>query len=168
MPIDYNAIASAGGLGKKSTNGNKKSCVDMSDLPLGKTNRKQRENKAVRKEVLKDRCEIPGCNKLAQAGPHHIIQRSECLIDSKFNLISLCNEHHPLADEFEIPQIDLFELVAYREKTTVDEILKTLSRISEFACYIDGQRVRLKKPVMQKVNRNAKGSKKEKAKRKAS
>src|SRR5690554_7653985 len=64
--IDYNAIAKTGGIPRVSSRGG----VDMSGLPFGKTNRRQRENKRARKEARRAWCEIPGCGRRAQAGPH--------------------------------------------------------------------------------------------------
>jgi hypothetical protein len=141
----------------------KKTSLDMRNLPFGKTNRKQRENKAARKEVNSACCAIPGCGRKAQCGCHHILQRSELLIDHRYNLINLCDIHHPEADEFQISQVDLFELVAARDKTTVEEIIETLSEHARAFIYIDGDRVKVRKPVMRRMYHEQKAEKKEEA-----
>ena len=137
--IDYNAIAKTGGIPRVSSRGG----VDMSCLPFGKVNRRQRENKRARKEARQTRCEIPGCGRRAQAGPHHVIKRSQILIDHKFNFINLCGVHHPAADKYEIAQVDLFELIAAREGTTLEQLLKDLGEYAGVSLYIDGDRVKI-------------------------
>lgn len=136
--IDRKAIAKAGGLPIPPKGG-----VDMSGLPFGKVNRRQRENKQARKEVRRTICEIPGCRRRAQAGPHHIIKRSQILIDHRLNLINLCDVHHPEADQYKIAQVDLFELVAAREGTTLEQLLKDLGEYAGVSLYIDGDRVKI-------------------------
>lgn len=146
----YDEIAAAGGIAKPRK---KKNCLDMRELTLGKTNRQQRINLQPRKERKRTRCIIPGCNKPIGPGRHHGVQKSDVIIDHEFNLFDLCFEHHGQADEFEISQVDLFELKAHESGTTVENILKTLSEVSGFFLYIDGDRVRVRKPIMQKVAR---------------
>jgi len=136
--IDHNAIAKAGGLPVPPKGG-----VDMSGLPFGKTNRRQRENKRARKEARRAWCEIPGCGRRAQAGPHHVIKRSRLLIDHKLNLINLCDSHHLAADKYEIAQGDLFELIVAREGTTLERLLKDLGEYAGVSLYIDGGRVKV-------------------------
>ncbi len=118
--------------------------VDMSGLPLGKINRSQRVDRQVRKDVHKPICEIPGCGRPTQKGPHHVTKRSKILIDHRLNLISLCDEHHDKADRYEIAQVDLYELIADREKVTVEELLMILGNHAGVLLYIDGERVRVR------------------------
>ncbi len=131
----------------------KKTCLDMSGLPFGKTNRKQRVNLQPRKERKRTRCLIPGCNKPVGPGRHHGIQKSMVIIDHEFNLFDLCSEHHGQADEFEISQIDLFELKAHELGITIEELLRTLEQCSGVHLFIDGEMVRVEKKVFQKQNR---------------
>ena len=135
--IDYDAITRAGGITRVPPKGG----VDMTCLPFGKTNRRQRENKRARKEVRRAWCEIPGCRRRAQAGPHHIIKRSQILIDHRLNLINLCDVHHPEADQYKIAQVDLFELVAAREGIMLNQLLKDLGEYAGVSLYIEQDRV---------------------------
>lgn len=137
--IDRKAIAKAGGLPIAPKGG-----VDMSCLPFGKVNRRQRENKQVRKEIRRALCEIPGCRRRAQAGPHHVIKRSRLLIDHKLNLINLCDVHHLAADKYEIAQVDLFELIASREGITFEQLIEDLSEFAGVFLFVDGERVKVK------------------------
>jgi hypothetical protein len=141
----------------------KKTCLDMREFAFGKTNRKQRVNLKPRKERKHLRCIIPGCNKPVGPGRHHGIQKSDVIIDHELNLFDLCQEHHAMADEFEISQVDLFVLKAHETGISVEEILKTLSQVSGFLLYIDGDRVKVKKPVMRRTNHEQKAEEKEKA-----
>lgn len=115
----------------------------MSGLPFGKINRRQRENKRARKDIHRTRCEVPGCGRRAQAGPHHVVKRSQLLIDHRLNLISLCDMHHLMADKYEIAQVDLFELMAAREGTTLEQLIKDLGEYAGVSLYIDGDRVKI-------------------------
>ncbi len=133
----------------------KKTCLDMSQLPFGKMNRKQRVNLQPRKERKRTRCLIPGCNKPVGSGRHHGIQKSMIIIDHEYNLFDLCSEHHGQADEFEISQIDLFELKAHELGITIEELLRTLEQCSGVHLFIDGEMVRVEKKVFQKQNREA-------------
>jgi|GEM_PF-4039856 len=137
--IDYNAIAKTGGIPRVSSRGG----VDMSGLPFGKTNRRQRENKRARKEARRAWCEIPGCGRRAQAGPHHVIKRSQILIDHRLNFINLCDLHHLAADKYEIAQVGLFELIAAREGTTLEQLLQDLGEHAGVSLYMDGGRVKV-------------------------
>jgi hypothetical protein len=130
----------------------KKSCLDMRDLPLGKTNRSQRINKQARKITDRCKCEYPGCGKWAQEAKHHAIQKSDTVIDHSWNLIRFCDLHHGQADEFEITPVDVFELIAHRENKTVEKILSELSGFCGRLCYIDGEHVKVQKPVLQRIN----------------
>ncbi|NLW47424.1 MAG: hypothetical protein GXY86_08820 [Firmicutes bacterium] len=127
-----------------------KTCLDMSELPFGKTNQKQRENKKIRKVIDRCKCRIPGCNKEAQKAFHHIIQKSDILIDHPLNFIRLCDIHHPEADEFKISQVDLFELVAHDNKITVEELLRTLEDFAGASIYIEGESIKVAKPIYQR------------------
>jgi hypothetical protein len=127
-----------------------KTCLDMSNLPFGKTNRKQREDKKARKTAGRCKCKMPGCHKEAQQYFHHVIQKSEQLIDHKLNLIRLCDLHHGQADEHEIPQVDLFELIAHEAGITFEQLIKTLEEYSRVSLLVDGDRVRVVKPVIAK------------------
>ena len=113
----------------------------MSGLPFGKINRRQRENKRARKEARRAWCEIPGCGRRAQAGPHHVIKRSQILIDHRLNFINLCDLHHLAADKYEIAQVDLFELIAAREGTTLEQLLQDLGEHAGVSLYIEQDRV---------------------------
>ena len=42
-------------------------------------------------------CEMPGCNKLGHACPHHITYKSQMGDDVPENLITLCQDHHTIA-----------------------------------------------------------------------
>jgi hypothetical protein len=129
--------------------------LDMSQLPFGKINRSQREDLEIRKVAKEDICIcwIPGCHKRAQQAYHHVIQKSIILIDHKLNFLRACDKHHPECDEGKISQVDQFEIVAHKNNTTVEEILKTLEQFSGVKLFIDGDRVRVNKPVLKKVNR---------------
>ena len=129
--------------------------LDMSNLPLGKVNHIQREDLKTRKITGEQICIcwIPGCHKRAQQSYHHIIQKSIILIDHKLNFLRACDKHHPECDEGKISQVDQFEIVAHKNNTTVEEILKTLEQFSGVKLFIDGDRVRVNKPVLKKVNR---------------
>lgn len=115
----------------------------MSGLPFGKINRRQRENKRARKEARRAWCEIPGCWRRAQAGPHHVVKRSQLLIGHRLNLISLCDMHHLMADKYEIAQVDLFDLIAAREGITIEQLLHDLGEYAGVSLYIDGDRVKI-------------------------
>jgi hypothetical protein len=130
----------------------KSTCLDMSNLTLGKVNRSQREDKKVRKVTERCKCRIPGCHKEAQKAYHHVIQKSDILIDHKLNFIRLCDGHHSAADEFGISQVDLFELIAADNHITVEELLKTLAEFAGVLIYINGELVKVKKPVLQRAN----------------
>ena len=116
----------------------------MSGLPFGKINRRQRENKRARKEARRAWCEIPGCGRRAQAGPHHVVKRSQLLIDHRLNLRSLCDMHHLMADKYEIAQVDLFELIASREGITFEQLIEDLSEFAGVFLFVDGERVKVK------------------------
>jgi hypothetical protein len=125
----------------------KNTCLDMSNLALPKTNRKQRIDKKARKVTERCKCEMDGCGKWAQEFKHHVIQKSDTVIDHSWNLIRLCDGHHGQADEFEIAQVDLFEIIANREGTTVENILKELTKFVGSLVYIDGDHVRVQKLI---------------------
>lgn len=138
--IDYKAIARAGGIPHLSPRGG----IDMSGLAFGKINRQQREDKRARKAVHRALCEIPGCRRRAQAGPHHVIKRSRILIDHRLNLINLCDVHHLAADKYEIAQVDLYELIAAREGVTLEQLIKELSEFAGVFLFVDGGKVKIK------------------------
>jgi hypothetical protein len=60
-------------------------------------------------------------------------------------LINLCDTCHEKADKYELSQVDLYELIAHREKTTVEQILKDLGELAGVLLYIDKERVRVGK-----------------------
>jgi hypothetical protein len=128
----------------------KKNCLNMSQLPFGKTNRSQRVDKKPRKQRSRSRCIIPGCNKPVGLGRHHIIQKSDTLIDHECNLIDLCDGDHSRADEFEISQVDLFELKAHELGITIQELLRTLEQFAGVSIFIEGESVKVAKPIYQR------------------
>jgi hypothetical protein len=150
MKMDYSMIAASGGIGKPVK---KKDCLDMRILAMGKTNRKQRIDTRPRKIRKRTRCIILGCNKPVGLGRHHMIQKSDVIIDHEYNLIDLCQEHHDQADEFEISQIDLFELKAHELGITIEELFRTLEEYAGVHLFIDGEMVKVEKKVFQKANR---------------
>lgn len=117
--------------------------VDMSGLPFGKTNRKQRQNKAVRKTYRHKICQIPGCTKPAINGVHHIIQKVDIIIDHPLNFLNPCMQHHHECDEGIISQADQFEIKACENNTTVEQILKDLGEFAGVLLFIDGERVKV-------------------------
>jgi hypothetical protein len=131
-----------------------KSCLDMSKLPLGKTNRKQRIDKQARKVKPEEEnciCWIPGCTKKAQKAKHHVIQVSDLVIDHVLNYLRACDCHHPQCDEKEISQLDQLEIIADRNHTTVENILNILSKFSGHLLYLEKETVIVQKPVLQRL-----------------
>lgn len=128
-----------------------KECLDMSELAFGKTNRKQRIDKQTRK--VKDRviCEIPGCRRPAQNAYHHVVQKSIVVIDNIFNFLRLCDSCHLKCDEGEISQVDQLQLVAERERLSLEQLINELSSISGQQIYIDEEHVKVKKTILQRV-----------------
>jgi hypothetical protein len=128
----------------------KKTCLDMRELPLGKTNRKQRIDLKPRKNRTRSRCIIPGCRNPVGKGRHHIIQKAMIVLDHEFNLLDVCDFCHPKCDEGEISQVDQFELKAHGLGITVEELLKTLENFAGVKLFVDGPFVRVEKPVFQR------------------
>ncbi len=128
--------------------------LDMSELPLGKVNHTQREDLKSRKITGEQICIcwISGCTKRAQQAYHHVIQKSDILIDHKLNFFRACDSHHSQCDEGEISQADQFEIVAHKNNTTVEEIFKTLEQFSGVKLFFDGDRVRVYKPVLNRLS----------------
>jgi hypothetical protein len=132
----------------------KKACLDMRELPLGKTNRSQRIDKKARKIKPEEEnciCWIPGCTKKAQKAYHHVIQVGNLVIDHKFNYLRGCNEHHNDCDEERISQLDQLEIVADHNNTTVENILNVLSEFSGHLLYLEGETVIVQKPILQRL-----------------
>jgi len=127
--------------------GQVKTCLDMSGLPLGKTNRKQRQNLKPRRNRKRQICIIPGCHERIGLGRHHIVQKSILVIDHELNLIDLCNGDHAKADEGEISAADLFELKSQETGIPVEEILHILSEFCGHLVYLDGDRVKVQKLI---------------------
>jgi hypothetical protein len=131
-----------------------KACLDMRELPLGKTNRKQRIDKQARKVKPEEEnciCWIPGCTKKAQKGYHHVVQVGNLVIDHKLNYLRPCPEHHNDCDEERISQLDQLEIVADHNNTTVENILNVLSEFSGHLLYLEGETVIVQKPVLQRL-----------------
>lgn len=122
----------------------------MRELPLGKTNRKQRIKPEPRKERSRSRCSIPGCRQPLGPGRHHILQKSILVLDHEYNLIDLCQDHHHEADEFIISAADLIELKADEFKITVEKLLEVLSQEAGTFIYLNGEYIKAQKPVMQR------------------
>lgn len=122
----------------------------MSELPFGKTNRKQRVDIKPRKNRTRSHCVIPGCRNPVGKGRHHIIQKSIIIIDHEYNLIDPCDFCHPKCDEGEISQVDQFELKAHEVGITVEELLKTLGSFAGVKLYIEGEFVKVAKPIYQR------------------
>lgn len=153
--MDYDAIAEAGGQAKPKKKQKKPkqplsykrkkkpSGVDMSNLPLGKTNRIQRVDEAIRRTYRHKICQIPGCTKPAIDGVHHIIQKVDIIIDHPLNFLNPCIDHHHECDEGIISQVDQFELKAHENNTTVEQILKDLGEFAGVVLYVDGERVKV-------------------------
>ncbi|HBK69305.1 MAG TPA: hypothetical protein DDZ91_11740 [Firmicutes bacterium] len=62
------------------------------------------------------------CGKPAYGWPHHIKTRGAGGKEDRWNLIQLCGECHPLAQQYKIPRLELVTIVAHREGMTVEEI----------------------------------------------
>ena len=131
--------------------GESKTCLDMRDLVMGKTNRKQREDLKPRKERKRQRCIVTGCYKQIDYGRHHILQKSILLVDHELNLIDLCPECHGKADEGIIGAADLFELKSQETGISVEEILKILSEHCGHLIYLDGNRVKVQKLIKESL-----------------
>ena len=127
-----------------------KTCLDMSELPFGKTNRKQRVDLKPRKNRTRSRCIIPGCRNPIGKGRHHIIQKSIIIIDHEYNLLDVCDFCHPKCDEGEISQVDQFELKAHELGITVEELIKTLENFAGAKIYIEGESIKVAKPIYQR------------------
>ncbi len=136
---------------------NKKTCTDMRELPLGKTNRSQCIDKKARKVSPDEEtciCWVPGCTKRAQKAKHHVLQVWDKVIDHVYNYFRACDDHHPECDEGRISQFKQFQIIAQKYGTTVEEVIKTLSAFSGLFIYIEGESVKIQKPILKKVNRN--------------
>lgn len=56
-----------------------------------------------------------------------------------------------MADEFEISQLDLFELKAHELGITIEELFRTLEQFAGAYLFIDRDQVKIQKPILQKA-----------------
>lgn len=95
----------------------------MPAFPKPQTIRSQRTIDEIRRAA--ETCEVPSCSR-RPSEVHHIRSKGSGGPDIRENLIALCSEHHRDAQEYRIPQVDLFRITAAREGIPLAQVYQVV------------------------------------------
>ena len=98
--------------------------LDTSGLPFPKPRRVK--NKATIERTRKRSCELCGSIKGLQI--HHVFTKGSGAGDTQENLVCLCVGCHTQVHNGEIARDDLLDIVAERERKTVEEIRRIVGK----------------------------------------
>jgi len=90
-------------------------------------------NELLREFTYARHCELCLMPTPGGAHPHHVHSRGAGRLDIKINLISLCPDCHRRFHDGHIDRKTLLEIVALREKTTVEAIEDEIYRLRRAA-----------------------------------